>query len=182
MKVIRKDKLIEHEAVGLTNLEKDILFEVDHPFLCGIDYMFQSETRLYFVLPFVGGGVLDKMVRDRLYLEESITKFYAAQILIGLGKLHELGVVHRDMKLENCMVDENGYIKIIDFGLAKVLQEQEQSRTFCGTMEYFAPEVIRKTGYDKSIDFWAVGCMIYKMLFGISPFHHKNRNQLMQKI
>ena len=89
----------------MTNLEKDILFEIDHPFLCGIDYMFQTEARLYFFLPFVSGGVLDKIVRDRIMLPESVTKFYATQILIGLSKLHERNIIHRDMKLENCMVD-----------------------------------------------------------------------------
>ena len=134
------------------------------------------------MLPFVGGGVLEKIVRDRIALSEAATKFYAAQIVLGLEQLHGRNIIHRDMKLENVMVDSTGYIKIIDFGLAKICAPQEQTRTMCGTVEYLAPEIIRRTGYDKSVDWWAVGCIIYKMLFGISPFHHKNRHVVMQKI
>ena len=90
-----------------------------------MEYLFQSELRLYFVLPFIAGGELYKIVKKRRVLDEPTVKFYAAQIVIGLGKLHERGIIHRDVKLENVMVDSNGYIKIIDFGLAKMLDEDE---------------------------------------------------------
>lgn len=165
-----------------TALEKDILFEADHPFLCGMEYLFQSDTRLYFVLPFVGGGVLDKIVDDRARLEEQIVKFYAAQLIIGLGKLHERGVIHRDVKLQNIMVDTTGYIKIIDFGLAKALSEEQEATTFCGTFEYIAPELIRGESYGQNVDWWATGCIIFKMLFGVSPFFDRNQQVLMKKI
>ena len=75
-------------------------------------------------------------------------KFYAAQIVMGVGKLHEKGILHRDIKLENVMLDTDGYIKIIDFGLARMIQETEEATTLCGTWEYIAPELIRRTGYD----------------------------------
>ena len=147
-----------------------------------MEYLFQSELRLYFVLPFIAGGELYKIVKKRRVLEESTVKFYAAQLVIGLGKLHERGIIHRDVKLENIMVDSNGYIKIIDFGLAKILDEDEQAMTYCGTLEYFAPEMVRKTGHDKAVDWWALGVMIYEMLFSTSPFFNQNRNVLMNKI
>ena len=119
IKVIRKDKLIQQKSVTSTVLEKDILLNADHPFLCGMEYLFQSETRLFFVLPFIEGGVMEKIIQKRGYFPESTVKFYAAQLVMGIGKLHQMGIIHRDVKLENVMLDEHGYIKIIDFGLAK---------------------------------------------------------------
>ena len=182
IKVIRKDKLIQHEQITNTILEKDILVDADHPFLCGMEYLFQSEARLYFVLPFVGGGELYRIFKQKKILPENVVKFYATQIIVALGKLHERGIVHRDIKLENVMVDTNGYIKIIDFGLAKYLDHGESAMTFCGTAEYFAPEVITRTGHDRMVDWWAVGVLIFEMLFGTSPFFNPNRQVLMSKI
>ena len=88
-------------------------------------YLFQSDARLYFVMPFINGGELYKIFQEHKRFDEDIVKFYAAQIIIAIGKLHEKGIMHRDLKLENIMVDENGYIKIIDYGLAKMLANDE---------------------------------------------------------
>ena len=112
---------------------------------------------------------------------EDHVRFYAAQIIIAIGKLHNKGIMHRDLKLENIMVDETGYIKLIDFGLAKILQD-DVSMSYCGTPEYLAPEMVNNTGHDLSIDWWAVGVLIYEMLIGITPFFNRNRQVLMSKI
>lgn len=111
-----------------------------------------------------------------------MVKFYAAQIIIGIGKLHERGIMHRDLKLENIMVDSNGYIKIIDYGLAKMLAGDQLATSYCGTPEYLAPEMIQLSGHDMTIDWWAVGILIYEMLIGVTPFFNKNRQVLMSKI
>ena len=102
--------------------------------------------------------------------------------MLGLGQLHSRGIIHRDIKLENLMLDANGYIKIIDFGLAKHLEDNETANTMCGTLEYFAPEIVKHGDYDKGVDWWAVGIMIYEMLFGVSPFSHKKRKALLSNI
>jgi serine/threonine protein kinase len=125
-----------------TQLEKDILFSCDHPFLVGMDYLFQSPQRLYFVMPFIKGGELYKVFKSQKRLSEDVVKFYAAQIIMAVGYLHSKGIMHRDLKLENILVDEAGYLKIIDYGLAKTLKPNEVSKTFCGTPEYLAPEMV----------------------------------------
>ena len=142
IKAIRKDVLLDFKQVANTKLEKDILFSCDHPFLVGMEYMFQSQTRLYFVMPFVRGGELYKIFKSRKRLPENLVKFYSLQICMAVGYLHSKGIMHRDLKLENILVDEDGYLKIIDYGLAKTLQESAVSKTFCGTPEYLAPEMV----------------------------------------
>ena len=163
-------------------LEKDILFSANHPFLCGMDYLFQSDARLYFVMPFINGGELYKIFQEQKRFSEDIVKFYAAQIIIAIGKLHEKGIMHRDLKLENIMVDQTGYIKIIDYGLAKMLSNNELATSYCGTPEYLAPEMVTHAGHDKTVDWWAVGILIYEMLIGVTPFFNKNRQVLVSKI
>ena len=90
--------------------------------------------------------------------------------------------MHRDLKLENIMMEQNGYLKIIDFGLAKVLVSDTVAYTQCGTPEYYAPEILRRGGYDKSVDWWAVGILIYEMIFGKTPFFNSNRLVMYENI
>ena len=109
-------------------------------------------------------------------------RFYAAQLVVAIGYLHMKGIVHRDLKLENILVDQEGYLKIIDYGLAKMLDDGQETTSFCGTPEYLAPEMITQSGHDKSVDWWAVGILIYEMLIGVTPFFNKNKNMLLMKI
>lgn len=101
---------------------------------------------------------------------------------MAVGYLHDKGIMHRDLKLENILVDEQGYLKIIDYGLAKTLSENQVSKTFCGTPEYLAPEMVLHQGHDLSVDWWALGILIYEMLIGVTPFYNKERRLLLMKI
>lgn len=101
---------------------------------------------------------------------------------MAVGYLHDKGIMHRDLKLENILVDDCGYLKIIDYGLAKTLKKDQTSKTFCGTPEYLAPEMVLHQGHDLSVDWWALGILIYEMLIGVTPFYNKERRLLLLKI
>jgi len=114
--------------------------------------------------------------------DEYKVRFYAAQIAMALDHLHSLGIIYRDLKPENILVDEDGYVKLTDFGMAKHLKPEEKARTFCGTPEYLAPEIILGEKYNKSCDWWCFGILIYEMLCGIPPFYNENQDRMYELI
>lgn len=113
---------------------------------------------------------------------EEMVRFYAAEVALALEHLHSLGIIHRDLKPENILLDHTGHITLTDFGFAKELLNNEKTRTFCGTIEYMAPEMIKRNEYGPSADWWSLGILIYDMLSGEPPFRNKNENILQQKI
>ena len=148
-----------------------------------LDYVFQTETRIYFLMKFVEGGDLFRHLAKKGKFNEKVARFYAAQVLVALGYLHKKRIIYRDLKLENILLDRDGYILISDFGLSKILsQPEEQTNTLVGTAAYVAPEILKGNGYDKSVDWWALGILIYEMLHGKPPFYDKNVYLMFQKI
>jgi serine/threonine protein kinase len=111
-----------------------------------------------------------------------VVKFYAVQIVLAVGELHSKGIMHRDLKLENILVDDKGYLKIIDYGLAKMISGNQLAQSYCGTPEYIAPEMVTGKGHDYSVDWWALGVLMYEMLIGVTPFFNSNRKVLESKI
>lgn len=148
-----------------------------------LDYVFQTETRIYFLMKYVEGGDLFRHLAKKGKFKEKVARFYAAQVLVALGYLHKKRIIYRDLKLENILLDRDGYILISDFGLSKILsQPEEQTNTLVGTAAYVAPEILKGNGYDKSVDWWALGILIYEMLHGKPPFYDKNVYLMFQKI
>lgn len=182
IKVLKKKAIVEMDQLEHTKTEQRILAHVNHPFLVGLDYAFQSESRLYFVMEFMRGGELFTHLRRLKRLSEAQTKFYAACIILGLGHLHNSNFVYRDLKLENLLLDDQGYAKLTDFGLAKFLSDDKKALTFCGTPEYLSPEVILGKGHNRNTDWWSLGILIYEMIFGIPPFYCQKQDDMFKKI
>ncbi|KAL7983718.1 hypothetical protein Chor_000594 [Crotalus horridus] len=143
-----------------TKMERDILVEVNHPFIVKLHYAFQTEGKLYLLLDFLRGGDLF----TRLSKEDDV-KFYLAELALALDHLHSLGIIYRDLKPENILLDEEGHIKLTDFGLSKEsIDHEKKAYSFCGTVEYMAPEVVNRRGHTQSADWWSFGVLMYKLL------------------
>lgn len=147
-----------------------------------MDYVFTNEFRLYYFMQYVRGGTLfDNLVKESRF-NETNARFFIAQLVLAFGYLHEHNIVHRDLKPENVLLDEDGYIYLADFGLARHLESDAQSYSFCGTPEYLAPEIIEKKGHGLPVDWWTLGCLAYEITIGTPPFTHDNRFLLGQMI
>ncbi|ESN96796.1 hypothetical protein HELRODRAFT_67692, partial [Helobdella robusta] len=170
-----KMKQIEH-----TLCEKHILSAVSFPFIVNLNYSFKDNSYLYMVLEFVCGGEMFSHLRQSGRFTEEQTKFYAGQIVLVLEYLHNIDVVYRDLKPENLLIDRDGYLKVTDFGFAKIVKSR--TYTLCGTPEYLAPEIIQNKGYNRAVDWWAFGVLLYEMISGYPPFFGDNPIQTYEKI
>jgi serum/glucocorticoid-regulated kinase 2 len=182
MKSLKKDVLIEQEQIENTLLEKEILQTIDYPLLCGLVFCFQTDERIYFILPFLSGGELFQHLRKFRTFDEEKVRFYGAQIALALEYLHSKGIVYRDLKPENILMDDQGYLKLADFGMAKKLKGDEKAMSFCGTPEYLAPEIITMEGHDKMADWWSFGILLFEMLCGLPPFYVENLDKMYELI
>lgn len=182
MKSLKKDVLLDQDQIENTLLEKTILESLDHPFLVGLVFCFQTEDRIYFIMPFLRGGELFQHLRKFRIFDEEKVRFYSAQIGLALEHLHIYGIIYRDLKPENILMDDEGYLKLADFGMAKKLQGEEKAMSFCGTPEYLAPEIVTGEGHNKAADWWSFGILIYEMLCGIPPFYNENLERMYELI
>ena len=182
MKSLEKDLLIQEGQIENALLEKEILQNIDYPLLCNLIFCFQTEDRVFFVMPFLAGGELFQHLKKFGTFDEEKVRFYGAQIALALEYLHKKGIIYRDLTPENILMDENGYLKLSDFGMAKKLKENEKTLSFCGTPEYLAPEIITMEGHDKTVDWWSFGILLFEMIYGKSPFYMENINKMYELI
>ena len=183
MKCLKKEMLEKRNQITNTKTERQIMGGVDHPFIVQLRFAFQTVDKLYMCMEFINGGELFFHLRRAQRFTEEKTRFYAAEVLLALNYLHSSGVVYRDLKPENVMIDFEGHIKLTDFGLSKkFFPSENKAFSFCGTPEYLAPEILKGTGHDKAVDYWSLGILIYEMLAGNPPFYSKNREQMYKDI
>ncbi|NXJ10401.1 KS6B2 kinase, partial [Odontophorus gujanensis] len=171
-----------------TRAERNILEAIKHPFIVDLIYAFQTGGKLYLILECLSGGELFmQLEREGIFLEDTAC-FYLSEITLALGHLHSNGIIYRDLKPENIMLNSQGHIKLTDFGLCKEsIHDGAVTHTFCGTIEYMAPEILVHSGHNRAVDWWSLGALMYDMLTGSTPtwqppFTAENRKKTIDKI
>ena len=176
LKIISKTSSMTVSDINNLLTERNIFGIVEGEFVTQAISSFIYKGLVCFLMEFMPGGDLRNLLDKEEYFDEEWAKFYLAEIVLGLESLHKKGICHRDLKPENILVDSNGHIKLTDFALAKI--GIKQSHSFCGTKCYSPPELIIQKGYDHTVDYWALGCLVFEMMVGRPPFYHSNEKIL----
>jgi len=180
LKILKKREVLRLKQLSHIKNEVFLLKTIDHPFIVNMVNQFHDDTKIYMVLEFVPGGELFSHLRREGRLGSDEARFFASQVVLAFGYLQSKKIAYRDLKPENLLITKSGYLKIADFGFAKVIKEK--TWTLCGTPEYLAPEVIQSKGHGCAVDWWAFGVLCYEMLVGYPPFYDDNPFAIYQKI
>ena len=172
MKTLRKDYIKKNQQTKHTKEERKILEKIDYPFISKLYYAFQNEKKLFMITEYMPGGEMFYHLHMNDHFNENKARFYIAEIVLAIDHLHKNNILYRDLKPENILLDELGHIKLTDFGLSKIMNNIEKDKTYtvCGTPIYVAPEVLTGQGYNKLVDWWSVGVLLYEFLAGYSPY------------
>ena len=180
MKVLRKTEIVRLRQVEHVNAERYILSRVHHPFVVDLFATFQDSLNVYMLMSYVPGGELFTHLRRAQRFTPDVTRFYLATIILALRYLHSFNIIYRDLKPENLLLDSRGYLRLTDFGFAKIVDDR--TWTLCGTPEYLAPEIIQSDGHGKAADWWALGVLIFEMIAGYPPFYGDTPVKVYEKI
>eukprot|EP00475_Leptophrys_vorax_P027207 TRINITY_DN38792_c0_g1_i1.p1 TRINITY_DN38792_c0_g1~~TRINITY_DN38792_c0_g1_i1.p1 ORF type:complete len:421 (-),score=111.80 TRINITY_DN38792_c0_g1_i1:112-1374(-) len=182
MKILKKDVLLEKQLLDRVLSARKLSALSTHPFVFDLKYAFQSASKLYMVSTFFPGGELTFHIRKRRRFSESQARFIVAEIVLAIGYIHSLGFIHRNVRPESILFDAVGHICVAGLGLCMELGPHEKANIVCGTAEYVAPEVVAGGGYDKGVDWWAVGVVLYELTIGIPPFFGQTDDEIYDKI
>ncbi|XP_069466802.1 cGMP-dependent protein kinase 2-like isoform X2 [Ambystoma mexicanum] len=170
LKCIKKKHIVETHQQEHVYWEKNILQQINSPFIIRLYKTFKDAKYVYMLLEVCLGGELWSVLRDTSFFDEGTARFCVGCVLEAFDYLHNRGIVYRDLKPENLLLDSDGYVKMVDFGFAKKIGPGKKTWTFCGTPEYVAPEIIMNKGHDFGADYWSLGILIYELLTGSPPF------------
>jgi serine/threonine protein kinase len=187
MKAYNKKSIVAKKHSQYINTERMVLTSCsNHPFIVTLHYSFQTDSKLFLVMDFCGGGDLLNLLTEHKQFTEDEARFYIAEITCGLGHLHSKGIIFRDLKPENVVVDPAGHLLLTDFGIAKAGVEaggmDASSSTFCGSPMYLAPEMLKRAGHNHSLDWYGMGALFFELVSGLPPFYSQDRAQLFNNI
>merc|ERR1719412_1071465 len=180
LKAIKKHQIVELGQQSHILNEKHVMELLHNPFLVNLQNTYKDKYKVYFLLDVCLGGELFTLLRKRRYFDEPASKFYAACVVQAFDYMHGRGIIYRDLKPENLVLDERGYLKVTDFGFAKGVEDK--TYTLCGTPDYLAPEIVTGQGHGKGVDWWTLGILIYEMLASFPPFFDDEPIETYRKI
>jgi len=183
MKALKKHNLIVKNQLRYAVTEANVLKQASHPFVLQLHYSFQTPQHLYLVLDLCPGGDLSLHLANKGTFTEDEVKFYMAELVLAIEHIHSLDVIYRDLKPENILLDEEGHIKLADFGLAKEnIGKDDVARSFCGSPAYLSPEMVKRRGVGKSADLYGIGTVMFELLTGEAPYYNDEIPKLYQNI
>ena len=183
MKVLSKDRIMGQNLLKYAMAERNVLSLSNHPFIVKLNFAFQTSSKLFLILDYCPGGDLSKHLYHEKRFNEQRAKFYLCEVLLALEDLHKRDIIFRDLKPDNVVLDENGHCKLTDFGLSKEgVFDSQCAKSFCGSIAYLAPEMLKKQGHGKAVDWYLFGVLFYEMLIGIPPFFTEKREEIFHNI
>ncbi|KAL4460947.1 hypothetical protein ABPG74_016419 [Tetrahymena malaccensis] len=184
IKIMRKDMIVRRLAEKYIIQERQTLEKVKgHPFVCQLHFAFQDMNYLYLVLEYIQGEDLSKLLFRGDSLEEDVARMYIAELVLAIEFLHNKGIIYRDLKPENVLIDIDGHIKLVDFGLVKTgMNRRKKTKSFCGTPSYLSPEMIKQKGHNHAVDWYGIGILTYELLYGENPFQGNDAKQVFNSV
>ncbi|OMJ75788.1 hypothetical protein SteCoe_25014 [Stentor coeruleus] len=183
MKVLKKEKIFAQNLVRYVMTERNVLSYINHPFIVRLRYAFQDTDKVFLVLDYCQGGNLTTCINRYQRLPEEIARIYSCEIVLAISELHRRGIIYRDLKPDNVILDADGHALLADFGLSKEgILDNVSTTSFCGSIAYLAPEMIRRQGHGKAVDWYLFGVILYEMLTGKPPYYNSDRKILLQNI
>jgi serine/threonine protein kinase len=182
IKSVQKKRVQEAGKSGAVIAERNIMMRAHHPFIVQLCFAFQTPSKFYLGLEYAPGGELFFHMAKLGVIQIDDARLYVAEIGLALSYLHSIGIIYRDLKPENVLLDAHGHIKLTDFGLSKAMDNTFSTSTFCGTSEYLAPEVVMQMPYSYPVDIWQLGILTYEMILGQTPFFDENKSKMFTAI